>query len=278
MDGFAFDRLTRVFGTVRTRRAAVATLSGVIAVPALAGIVVDGKRKKRKKPCAKTCKDGCCTSKRGKCVKPAQQGPSQCGTGGGICQNTGCSGCNANRPCPTGQCCTGDGTCGECKVFASSTMGPGDIGGLAGADAECQRLATAAGLPGTYKAWLSSANTSVASRFTKATAPYRLPGGETVAASWAELTSGNPLSHAIDQTEDGADVSGTNANAFRAWTNTTGNGGAGGADPNGSCANWTSDEAAPTGNFGKTTSTTQWTAGEFQQCPATARLYCFQQR
>ena len=274
-DGFAFDHLARAFGGMCTRRAALAVVSGALAGPLLAGFAVDGKRK-RKKKCAKTCKDGCCTSKRGKCIKPAQQSTVQCGAGGSICQSTGCR-CSDALPCPAGQCCDGAGMCGECKVFASSSSGPGDIGGLAGADAECQRLATVAGLPGTYKAWLSDANTSAASRFTKATVPYTLPSGEVVATSWADLTSGT-LRHAIDQTESGEAVSGTNAGAFRAWTNTTGNGGAGGADPNGNCANWTSDEVLPTGNFGKTTSTTQWTAGEFQQCPASARLYCFQQR
>lgn len=276
MDGSQVDRLARALGAVRTRRTAVAAFTGALAVPVLAESGASGKRKSRK-TCAKTCKDGCCTSTRGKCIKPAQQSTSRCGTGGGICQSSGCT-CNASRPCPAGQCCNAAGACGACTVFATSTLGSGDIGGLSGADAECQRLANAAGLPGTYLAWLSGPNTSVASRFTKATVPYTLPGGEVVAKSWADLTDGDALRHAIDQTESGAAVSGANANSFRAWTNTTGNGGAGGADPNGNCANWTSEEAAPTGNFGKTTSTTQWTAGEFQQCLASARLYCFQQR
>jgi hypothetical protein len=276
MDGFAFGRLARALGTMRTRRTAATAVGGAFVAPVLARLEVDGKRKKKKK-CAKKCKDGCCTSKRGKCIKSAQQSTAQCGTGGSICQSTGCR-CNDALPCPAGQCCDGAGTCGECQVFATSTLGPGDIGGLTGADAECQRLANAAGLPGTYLAWLSDSAASPASRFTQATVPYILPGGEVVATSWADLTSGNPLRHAIDQVETGDEVTGTGPSAFRAWTNTTGSGEAGGADPNGNCEDWTTDSAAPTGNFGKTTSTTQWTAGEFQQCPAEARLYCFQQR
>lgn len=276
MDGTRFDRLARALGAVQTRRTAMAMVGGALAGPVLAGIEVSGKRRKRKK-CAKKCQDGCCTSKYGRCVDPAQQSATQCGTGGGICQSSGCT-CNASRPCPTGQCCGSGGTCGTCKVFASSTKGPGDIGGLAGADQECQRLATAAGLPGTYKAWLSDSNTSAAARLTHATVPYTLPGGETVASSWADLTSGGSLSHAIDQTESGEAVTGTNAGAFRAWTHTTANGGAGGSDPNGVCANWTTDSGAPTGNFGNISSITQWTVGGFQQCSVESRLYCLQQR
>ncbi len=276
MDRSRFDRLAQSLGASHTRRTTLAAFASALAVTLPGEFEVQGKRKRRKKKCAKSCKDGCCTSKFGKCVKPGQQSITQCGTGGGICQSSGCT-CSGNRPCPAGQCCDGTGTCGECKVFATSTMGPGDIGGLAGADGECQRLASAAGLPGTYLAWLSDSNVSPASRFTQAIVPYTLPGGEVVALSWADLTDGT-LRHAIDQTETGAAVTGTSAGAFRAWTNTTGNGGRGGADPNGNCANWTSAQAAPTGNFGKTTSTTLWTAGEFQQCPANARLYCFQQR
>ena len=277
MDTSRFDRMARALGETRTRRTAVAMIAGALAIPMPGEIAGKGKHKPRKKKCAKACKDGCCTSKFGKCIKPSDQSTTRCGTGGSICQSTGCT-CTASRPCPTGQCCSDGGACGECKVFASSTRVPGDIGGLSGADTECQRLASNVGLPGTYKAWLSDSNTSVTSRFTKATVPYTLPGGEVVATSWADLTSGNALDHAIDQTETGAPVTGTNAGAFRVWTHTTGKGEAGGSDPIGICANWTTDSGAPTGNFGNIPSTTQWTVGGFQQCSVESRLYCFQQR
>jgi hypothetical protein len=45
--------------------------------------------------------------------------------------------------------------CNPCKVFVTSTVHDGNLGGLAGADAICNSLASDAGLPGTYKAWLS---------------------------------------------------------------------------------------------------------------------------
>ena len=46
-------------------------------------------------------------------------------------------------------------SCNPCKVFVTSTVHDGNLGGLVGADAICNSLASAAGLAGTYKAWLS---------------------------------------------------------------------------------------------------------------------------
>jgi hypothetical protein len=165
--------------------------------------------------------------------------------------------------------------CGECKVFVTSTFGPVNIGGLAGADAECQDRVNAVGLPATYLAWLSDSNASPASRFSKSTMPYTLPGGETVATSRAYLTRGDAIRHAINQTESGTEISGPR---FQAWTHTTGNGTPGGAGGHGRCENWTSTLAGLEGNFGDARSTTLWTVGGFIQCPADGRLYCFQQR
>src|SRR5262245_28339890 len=51
-------------------------------------------------------------------------------------------------------------------VFATSTLQDGNLGGLEGADAICATRATAALLPGTFKAWLSTTTTSAASRLT----------------------------------------------------------------------------------------------------------------
>jgi hypothetical protein len=46
----------------------------------------------------------------------------------------------------------------------SSTVVPGKLGGINGADVECQRLADKANLPGSYKAWLSTKGTDAKSR------------------------------------------------------------------------------------------------------------------
>jgi len=77
-------------------------------------------------------------------------------------------------------------------VFVTSVGHNGNFGGIAGADSFCQQRATAAGLQGTYKAWLSAGTvgTGPATRFTKAGIPYALVDGTVIANNWADLTDG----------------------------------------------------------------------------------------
>jgi hypothetical protein len=126
MEGSRFDRLARALGATRSRRVASALLGGIFVTPLLAREELDARKKKKKKKCAKKCKTGCCTGKRGKCIKPEKQSLTRCGSGGEICRSTGCAGtcpncgCSETRPCSAGQCCDGQGTCGPCRVFISS--------------------------------------------------------------------------------------------------------------------------------------------------------------
>ncbi len=107
MDGREFDNLLR--SLTESRRTVLGGILAALGV-ALGTSSVVGKKKKKK--CAKKCADGCCTSKRGKCIQPAQQNATQCGTGGEICR-TNCGGqspplpetCGATN-CPGG-CCAG---------------------------------------------------------------------------------------------------------------------------------------------------------------------------
>ncbi|MCO4772992.1 MAG: hypothetical protein KDA24_23365, partial [Deltaproteobacteria bacterium] len=93
-----------------------------------------------------------------------------------------------NPPAPVGK-----------LVFVTSTRQNGALGGTSGADAVCQTRANAAGLGGTYKAWISgsSYSSSPASRFTRSTSvPYVRVDGALVANNWADLTDGtiaNPI-------------------------------------------------------------------------------------
>lgn len=90
-------------------------------------------------------------------------------------------------------------------AFITSAIVTGDLGGVAGADALCNSLATASLLPGTYKAWLSDDTSSPATTFTK-NYRYLLPDGTTlVANSWADLTDGT-LAANIDRTESGSEL------------------------------------------------------------------------
>ncbi len=71
-------------------------------------------------------------------------------------------------------------------VFVTSTHHDGNLGGLAGADAICAARAQAAGLPGTYRAWLSTASESALSRLGSAAGWVR-PDGKLVARSSSDL-------------------------------------------------------------------------------------------
>lgn len=155
------------------------------------------------------------------------------------------------------------------KVFVSSAAYNGNLQGLAGADARCQALATSAGFPGTFRAWLSDSSTGPADRFdTSFTGVYELVDGTLVAHGWADLTDGT-LQHAIDVTEGNGVVDAT------AWTNTSTSG-----TPLGGvhCSDWSSSSSMVQGLYGFTASTdSQWTDGMNPVlCSAGNKIYCFE--
>jgi len=163
-------------------------------------------------------------------------------------------------------------------VFVTSTLHKGNLGGLAGADAICQARADAAGLGGTYFAWLSDAVNSPDTRFTKATAPYKLVDGTTVADNYADLTDGS-LDAGITLHADGSMA--PMGGAF-AWSNTTQTGTSDGAPD---CVAWTVGVFGPplfatgstSASFGTTTS--NW-SNQFPGCCAcdsSRNLFCFGQ-
>jgi hypothetical protein len=187
---------------------------------------------------------------------------------GGVC-------CAAGEGCDAGTCVTllcGAG--GSCRAFLTSTEHTGNLGGLAGADAQCQERAEAADLPGTYKAWLSDSTESPATRFTRSSGPYQLLNGTTIATNWDDLTDGT-LAAAIGLTETGSLI-----HDGAAWTNT---------DPDGTpasatehCTDWSAIGGGTQGIVGLTGLTTEpatetWTNAGQGQCSLTTHLYCFQQ-
>jgi len=154
-------------------------------------------------------------------------------------------------------------------VFVTSTVHDGDLGGLAGADAICQSLASAAGLEGTWVAWLSTQSPEVDAPDRIADAEYRLVDRVTVVAnSWLELTNGGQH-HAIDMTENEITLGGGGV-----FTGTT-------IDmiPGDTCANWTSATAPDRGTSGSLASSDlDWTdTSASVTCDTEQRLYCFQQ-
>jgi hypothetical protein len=158
-------------------------------------------------------------------------------------------------------------------VFTTSTFYFGNLGGPAGADAKCSARAAAAGLSGSFKAWLSSVNPNgqPAQTFTQSNAPYVRVGGVRIADDWVDLTDGSlqaPIS---------VDEFGNPARTANSWTATLTD-----CTQNSSvrdCLSWTSDNGSFTGWLGLPTQTgPTWTESVANApCDSPQTLYCFEQ-
>ena len=162
-------------------------------------------------------------------------------------------------------------------AFATSTLHAGDFGGLAAADAICNTLATDAGLPGTYMAWLSTVDGSPATRFTQSTVPYMVPTGNVVADDWADLTDGD-LDFAVARTETGANSPMTaimcGGSNRLAWTGTD----EFGMPAASNCLDFTSADPAEMSLIGRSASNmSQWSNCGETTCDVMLPIYCFQQ-
>jgi hypothetical protein len=231
----------------------------------------------------------------------------ECG-GDQTCEGARCV--SAAVSCVVGGCSSPQGNGGggaeggPKRVFVTSeTFTGASLGGLSGADAQCNALAAAAGLPGNYRAWLSTQAEAPETRFSR-TGPWHLLEadgalGELVASDWDEL-SGGLLRHAIDRTEVGAlapptPLAPSGGPAIAVHSATFSNGefegkyNANPSDPGLDCDDWTGDPPNALRTFGDATSTNAdwtidagWIAGAATAPPASActlfaRLYCFEQ-
>jgi hypothetical protein len=173
----------------------------------------------------------------------------------------------------------------EKTIFISSQSFEGNLGGLAGADAKCSALASAAALSGTYAAWLSTSSVNAGSRFGAPGATYALVDGTPVAGSLADLTDGTILV-GISLDENGVP---TNS---RAWTGTAPAGtacfqGSGGncnlASPGNdglvrtACEDWTVAVPGSEAVTGYLATNGAWTLEGDRACPDFHRLYCVEQ-
>lgn len=223
----------------------------------------------------------------GVCSCPANR-PNACGSGDSlICvdsltDSANCGTCGHScgfDPCVDGECAH--------WVFVSSAVYFGSMGGLSGADANCQGLADSVSLHGQFKAWLSDDNDSPLTRFSRPPGPYVLVDRSVVAQDWSALTSGQ-LSHAINLTEKQTSPSGNPLpceSSIRSgvWTATYDNGELSvGYD----CANWSSDtsDAALWGNWDSASGGWSFTCGESVtggsppwMCLHQFPIYCFEQ-
>jgi hypothetical protein len=165
------------------------------------------------------------------------------------------------------------------RVFVTHQLFQGGLlGGFAGADASCTSAANAAGLAGTFKAWLSDAQTSAESRMTHSTAAYLLVDGTVVASSWDDLLHAS-LQHAIDLEETGAihQAPPTVMRQISAWTGTEFDGTYYVDGNDVACNGW--NDLHGNGLLGSTTEATRgWTDGGFiTLCTDFAALYCIEQ-
>jgi len=151
-------------------------------------------------------------------------------------------------------------------VFVTSQRYNGAIGGLSGADLRCNNLAAAAGLPGTFRAWLSDGTESPATRFNRS--GFQRTDGRVVARDWADLTD-RSLEAPISLDENGEEV------LDSVWTATDAQGNAAGVN----CQGWTSSAMGDLGSRGISPDTgDSWSlASGNAACSASLRLYCFEQ-
>lgn len=159
-------------------------------------------------------------------------------------------------------------------AFVTGATYTGALSGLTGADTSCNTAATAAGLPGTYTAWLSSSTTSALSRIPAAASGWVRVDGRPFAPSRADL-GGALTRFPLNVTESGATVS-----TALVWTNTGANGSSIITVPGNVCADWASSNSANTARSGSTGYTgNEWTdAGvtAVTTCNTRQRLYCLQ--
>ncbi len=148
-------------------------------------------------------------------------------------------------------------------TFFVTSVNPGkgaDLGGLTGADAHCQALASAVGAGNrTWRAYLSTTNggqPAVAARDRIGSGPWQNVKGDVIAINVENLHTDNKLTKATALTEKGAVVNGRgdtpNMHDVLTGSQPDGRGIAGNVDS--TCRNWTSstDGAAMLGHSDRT--------------------------
>jgi hypothetical protein len=152
-------------------------------------------------------------------------------------------------------------------VFVTSTRSKGNLSGIAGADAKCASLAHAAGLGGTWVAWLSSSENGGidANDRIMSSEGWYLVTGKLVASSRGLLLA-DSLEHGIDRDENGNFVQ-----SQPVWTGTRR-----GILAGPTCNGWRASSAT-FGTIGRTNAIgTEWTAEDVEDCASELRLYCFE--
>lgn len=196
-------------------------------------------------PCA-----GCCMGSA--CI----QSQASCGINGAACQT-----------CTAQQLCSNTGTCiAPKRVFVTGTTYNGSLGGITGADQKCATAAQAANLGGTWKAWISDANTNAIDRITEVGPWYGRQFGSFRIAfnNKANLETTPQISVNRDELGD--------ENSADIWTGT----GIGGIKTNATCSNWALGTSGTTGTVG-TGEDQRWTSAYAAECSTLKGVLCLEQ-
>ena len=152
-------------------------------------------------------------------------------------------------------------------VFVTEPVYSGNLGGLPGADAECQGIANDAFGGGTFVAWLSAAGVNAIDRIT-GDGPWFLPNGEIAFMDRAQLMT-DPFV-GVNVKVDAMLVSSLEPYA---WTGTSFGGLA--TDPD--CAGWSSALSTDDGVAGNAYQIGPgWTNEQDESCDTPHSLYCFE--
>jgi hypothetical protein len=166
------------------------------------------------------------------------------------------AGCARMMPDSRTQASTGGAN--KMSFFVTSTgLGQGaDLGGLAGADRHCSELAQAAGVPGTWHAYLSNSpmagENAVNARDRIGKGPWYNAKGELIARNVEELHGNNHINKQTALNEKGEQVNGRTdkPNRHDILTGSQSDGRAFTGDKDMTCGNWTKsgDGAAMVGH------------------------------
>jgi hypothetical protein len=201
-------------------------------------------------------------------------GVISCGSDGSCPSGMSCSGGRCYAGTPSGDATVAPDAAGpQNLVFVTSTeQAGGDLGGLSGADSICNDRAAAAGLPGTYVAWLSTATTDAIDRLGDARGWKRVDG-QPFADSTAKLAAGE-VYYPPNLTETGARLTvASPTSSVRVITATAADGT---HDGGGTCTEYTDTGTGSIGNGDASGGTGRFTSsGQSTTCALAAHLLCF---
>jgi hypothetical protein len=150
------------------------------------------------------------------------------------------------------------------RIFFTTGSWPGSaLGGLLGADGKCAAAVTAHTLGGTFKAWLSDANTDAITRVANVGPWCGLDGKTVIFASKAAMTMPPVTPPKWEET-------GVENGFVYYWTGTTGAG-----TKSQTCGSWTTGGQGTIGFSGSTTS--NWTDNGSTTCADSYRVLCVEQ-